>query len=34
MAGIEDVNHHPSSTHGPINSLRQPDMIRTKKTLT
>ncbi len=24
----------PSSTHGPINSLRQPDMIRTKKTLT
>ncbi len=34
MAGIEDVNHHPVIHTWYINSLRQPDMIRTKKTLT
>ncbi|WP_425375904.1 transposase [Rhizobium jaguaris] len=31
MAGIDDVNRYPSSTHGPTSSPR-PDMIRTTKT--
>ena len=32
MAGIDDVNRHPSSTLGHTNSPTPPDMIRNKET--
>jgi hypothetical protein len=34
MAGIADVNKHPVIHTWSYKSLRQPDMIRTTKTLT